>query len=348
VTACPPSGTVVFLSLSRIKGVHVVTVQEIFDLVQADLQEVEAEFGRQVVSPVETISSIGSYLQQSGGKRLRPALLLLCARLCGSNGSSASIKLGTVVEFLHTATLVHDDIIDDSNLRRGRASAHMKWGNQTCVLAGDWMYMQSYVLALSEKNFHILEILTEVTQKMVEGELIQLHWLGHIDIDELSYLDIAARKTALLFAACGRLGAVLGERSTEEEARVGEYGRNLGMAFQVVDDLLDFTSNEKTLGKPVLSDLKEGKVTLPLIYALRRCQPDEALKVKRVLKDSRFGSIRPREIISLVEKYGTLSEALQKAKAYAETARTELSCFPESPYKQALMDISHYVIDRSR
>ncbi|MFI5174572.1 MAG: polyprenyl synthetase family protein [Terriglobia bacterium] len=324
------------------------TVEEIFDLVQDDLKEVEAEFGRQVVSPVETISSIGSYLQQSGGKRLRPALLLLCARLCGSNGSSASIKLGTVVEFLHTATLVHDDIIDDSNLRRGRASAHLKWGNQTCVLAGDWMYMQSYVLALSEKNFHILEILTEVTQKMVEGELIQLQWLGHSDIDESSYLDIAARKTALLFAACGRLGAVLGGRSTVEEERIGEYGRNLGMAFQLVDDLLDFTSNEKTLGKPVLSDLKEGKVTLPLIYALSRCEAGESLKVKQVLKDSGFESIGAQEIIRLVEKYETLSKALQKAKSYAEAARGELSCFPKSDYKQALLDITHFVIDRNR
>lgn len=324
------------------------TVQEIFDLVQSDLKEVEAEFARQVVSPVKTISSIGSYLQQSGGKRLRPALLLLCARLCGSNGSLASIKLGTVVEFLHTATLVHDDIIDDSNLRRGRTAAHMKWGNQTCVLAGDWMYMQSYVLALSEKNFHILEILTDVTQKMVEGELIQLQWLGHSDIDEASYLDIATRKTALLFAACGRLGAVLGGRSEGEEARIGEYGRNLGLAFQLVDDLLDFTSNETTLGKPVLSDLKEGKVTLPLIYALRRCQPEEAIPVKRVLEDSGFDTVGRREIIELVEKYDTLAEAHEKAKRYARCAREELSSFPPSPYREALLDITDFVIDRNR
>ena len=324
------------------------TVQEIFDLVKADLKEVEAEFGRQVVSPVETISSIGSYLQQSGGKRLRPALLLLCARLCGSNGSLASIKLGTVVEFLHTATLVHDDIIDDSDLRRGRTAAHMKWGNQTCVLAGDWMYMQSYVLALSERNFHILEILTDVTQKMVEGELIQLQWLGRSDIDEASYLDIAARKTALLFAACGRLGAVLGGRLPAEEVRIGEYGRNLGMAFQLIDDLLDFTSNEETLGKPVLSDLKEGKVTLPLIYALRRCQPEEAASVKRVLEDSGFNSVERREIIDLVEKYDTLVEAQEKAKGYARCAREELSIFPPSQYKQALLDITDFVVDRNR
>jgi octaprenyl-diphosphate synthase len=323
-----------------------VTVQEIFDLVKADLREVEREFGRQVASPVETISSIGSYLQESGGKRLRPALLLLCARLCGSNGSSASIKLGTVVEFLHTATLVHDDIIDGSDLRRGRASANMKWGNQKCVLAGDWLYMQSYVLALSEKNFRILEILTEVTQKMVEGELIQLHWQGRSDIDEPSYLDIATRKTAVLFSACGRLGAVLGKRTAEEESRIGEYGQNLGMAFQLIDDLLDFTSDEKTLGKPVLSDLKEGKVTLPLIYALQRCSSKEAAKVRQVLQDSGFRKVKPKEILDLVEKYRVLPDTRTRAKEYADRARKQLAGFRDSGYKQALLDIAEFVIAR--
>ena len=324
------------------------TVQEIFDLVKSDLQEVEREFGRHVESPIETISSIGKYLQASGGKRLRPALLLLCARMCGSDGSPASVRLGAVVEFVHTATLVHDDIIDGADLRRGRASVNSKWGNQTCVLAGDWLYMQSYVMALYEKDFQVLEILTEVTQKMVEGELIQLHWLGRSDIDETSYLDIAARKTAYLFSACGKLGAVLGARTDEEKIKMGEYGRNLGLAFQLTDDLLDFTSNEKTLGKPVLSDLKEGKVTLPLIYALERCSPAEAARVKQVLSERRFDSIRPEEILELVEKYSTLGQAQQKAGAFAETARNQLAEFPGSIYKDALLEVTRFVIDRDR
>lgn len=323
-------------------------VQEIFDLVKSDLTEVEKEFGRQVASPVETIASIGQYLQGSGGKRLRPALLLLCARLCGSNGGSASVKLGAVVEFVHTATLVHDDIIDGAHLRRGRASANSKWGNQTCVLAGDWLYMQSYVMALEERNFRILEILTEVTQKMVEGELIQLHWLGRADVDQASYFDIAGRKTAYLFSACGKLGAVLGKPSAELEARIGEYGRNLGMAFQLVDDLLDFTSDERTLGKPVLSDLKEGKITLPLIYALEQCSAEEALPVKRVLTERGFASVHPREILELIGKYQTIPRARQKADSYAEAARRELKNFPESTYKEALLDIVGFVVDRVR
>lgn len=324
------------------------TVQEIFDLVRSDLAEVEMEFGRQMASPIETISSIGTYLQQSGGKRLRPALLLLCARMCGSNGSQASIRLGAVVEFVHTATLVHDDIIDDADLRRGRASANSKWGNHTCVLAGDWLYMQSYMMALSEKNFRVLEILTEVTQKMVEGELIQLHWLGRSDIDETSYFDIASRKTAFLFSACGKLGAVLGGRTAQEEVKVGEYGRNLGLAFQLIDDLLDFTSDEKTLGKPVLSDLKEGKVTLPLLYALRQCSPLEAAKVRRVLEERGFDSIHPQEILDLVKKHGTLGRTREMAESFAATAREQLTDFPDSPYKQALLGIAQFVIDREK
>jgi octaprenyl-diphosphate synthase len=327
--------------------VEVVTIQEIFDLVKADLVEVEKEFGRQVASPIETISAIGNYLQQSGGKRLRPALLLLCSRLCGSNGSPASIKLGAVVEFVHTATLVHDDIIDGSELRRGRPSTNSRWGNQTCVLTGDWLYMQSYVLALSERNFRILEILTDVTQKMVEGELIQLHWLGHSDIDEASYFDIAARKTAYLFSACGKLGAVLGGRA-DQESKVGEYGRNLGMAFQLADDLLDFTSDEKTLGKPVLSDLKEGKVTLPLILALRQCSPAETAMVNRVLQERNFESVRPMEILELVRKYDSLSQARQQAEAFSAAAQDSLSGFADSVYKQALLDVAKFVVHREK
>ncbi len=324
------------------------TVQEIFDLVKSDLVEVEKEFGRQVASPIDAISSIGSYLQESGGKRLRPALLLLCARLCGANGNEASVRLGAVVEFVHTATLVHDDIIDGANLRRGRASANSRWGNQTCVLAGDWLYMQSYVMALSEKNFRVLEILTEVTQKMVEGELIQLQWLGRSDIDEESYFDIAARKTAYLFSACGRLGAVLGGKTTEEELKIGEYGRNLGLAFQLTDDLLDFNSDEKTLGKPVLSDLREGKVTLPLIQVLQRCDAQEGEQIDRVLKDRGFSSVAPEKILDLVHKYGTLSQTHEKAKSFARQAQAQLHDFSPSRYKDALMQIAEFVVERDR
>ncbi|MDD5543396.1 MAG: polyprenyl synthetase family protein [Acidobacteriia bacterium] len=322
------------------------TVDEIFELVKGDLEQVEQEFGRQVASPIETISSIGSYLQQSGGKRLRPALLLLCARLCGSNGNLSSIRLGAVVEFIHTATLVHDDIIDGADLRRGRASANSKWGNQTCVLTGDWLYMQSYAMALGERNFRVLEILTEVTQKMVEGELIQLHWLGRSDIDEDSYYDIASRKTSYLFAACGRLGAVLGGRPARDEETMGEFGRLLGLAFQVVDDLLDFTSNEKVLGKPVLSDLKEGKVTLPLIYALAKSTDRERAVVEGVLSNREMDESHRKQVLDLVRKYDTLPMVRHKALELAQEARKRLATFPDSTYKQALTEMTHLVVDR--
>jgi len=321
------------------------TTREILDLVRPDLEKVEEEFRRQSVSNVRPITEISEYLQVSGGKRLRPALLLLAARFCGYEGPSA-IKLGAVVEMIHSATLIHDDIIDEADRRRGRPSTNSRWGNHMSVLAGDWIYMQAFNVALAERNFKVLDILIRLTQVMVEGELMQLVSQHRIDVTEDVYLELADRKTASLFSACMRLGATLGGKSEDEEMKLGAFGTNLGLAFQLVDDLLDFTSSEEKLGKPVGNDLREGKVTLPLIYLLRSCGAEETAKVSRVLDEGGFQSVPFAEILELVGRNGTLRAARERARHFAERARQCLEDFPDSPYKQALSSLAEFVIER--
>src|SRR5579863_1269932 len=239
----------------------------IFDLVRDDLALVEQEIAAQNGAAIEPVCEIVSYLREGGGKRLRPALLLLASGAAGYRGPGA-IRMGAVVEMIHSATLVHDDVIDGAQTRRGRPSTNARWGNHMSVLGGDWLYMQSFEMALRERNFAVLDILIGLTQNMVEGELLQLTLLGRMDVTEADATELAYRKTACLFSGCARLGAVLGRQPKNVEESLAEYGRNAGLAFQLVDDLLDFTASPEQLGKPVLSDLKEGKVTLPLIFAL--------------------------------------------------------------------------------
>jgi len=328
--------------LSSIKNL---TGREIFELVRADLQKVEQEFCEQSISRVRTITEIGQYLQVSGGKRLRPALLLLAAKLCDYEGSSA-VRLGAVVELIHTATLVHDDIIDEAVIRRGRPSTNSRWGNHLSVLAGDWLYMQAFSIAVSERNFRILDLLISLTQVMVEGELLQFVRLRKTDVTEDEYLELANRKTASLFSACMRLGAILGDKSEEEEMQLGAYGTNLGLAFQVIDDLLDFTSSEEKLGKPIGNDLREGKLTLPLIYLLRKCGAPEKERVARVLEEGGFHSVRFEEILEIVQRNGTLRAARDLAQRFAEAAKTSLEGFPDSQYKDALRSLADFIVER--
>jgi octaprenyl-diphosphate synthase len=319
--------------------------KEIFDLVRSDLQKVEEEFCRQSVSAVEPITEIAQYLQVSGGKRLRPALVLLSSKLCGYNDFPA-IRLAAVVEQIHTATLVHDDIIDGAETRRGRPSANSRWGNHMSVLAGDWLYMQAFNVALAERNFKILDLLIGVTQVMVEGELLQLTHLRKPEVSEGDYFELAYRKTACLFSTCLRLGPLLAGKSEEEETKLGSFGTNLGLAFQLIDDILDFTSSEEVLGKPIGSDLREGKLTLPLIYLLQKCNPDEASKVAQVLEEGGYRSVRFEEIMEMIERYGTLDAARGRARQYAETAKSCLEIFPESLHKDALRSLADFIVER--
>src|ERR1700758_2192072 len=292
------------------------TVKEIFELVRDDLALVEREIAGQNAAAIEPVCEISSYLREGGGKRLRPALLLLAAGASGYRGKSA-IRLGAGVEMIPRATLIHDDGIDGANTRRGRPSANARWGNHMSVLAGDWLYMQSFEMALRERKFAVLDILIDLTQNMVEGELLQLTRLGQIDLTETEATELAYRKTACLFSGCSRLGAILGRQPKSAEDALGEYGRNAGLAFQLVDDLLDFTASPEQLGKPVLSDLKEGKVTLPLILALRSEAAlagdgnghDGRRLVAKVLEERGFVTVRPEQITKLVKDTGALRRA---------------------------------------
>src|ERR1700742_3672683 len=299
---------------------HVLSAREIFDLVREDLELVEKAIDIESLASVETVTRISHYLQQSGGKRLRPALLLLASRLVGDGGESA-IRLGAVVEIIHAATLVHDDVIDVAQTRRGRPSTNVQWGNHISVLAGDWLYMQAFQIALRERNFHVLDLLISLTQMMVEGELIQLERIGRIGITEADCMELADRKTACLFSACAKLGAVAAGADTALEEKLGEFAWNLGMAFQLIDDMLDFTSREQTLGKPVGGDLKEGKVTLPLVYALETATEAERRQVDLVLGERTYDSAPFAEIYSMIERRGGLQRTRERAQQFTDRAR---------------------------
>jgi octaprenyl-diphosphate synthase len=327
----------------------------IFDLVRDDLALVEQEIAAQNSAAIEPVEQIASYLHQGGGKRLRPALLLLAAGAAGYRGEGA-IRLGAVVEMIHSATLVHDDVIDGAQMRRGRPSSNARWGNHMSVLAGDWLYMRSFEMALRERNFAILDILIGLTQNMVEGELLQLTLLGRMDVTEADATELAYRKTACLFSGCARLGAVLGRQPKNVEESLAEYGRNAGLAFQLVDDLLDFTASPEQLGKPVLSDLKEGKVTLPLIFSLQNAPKNGAGQksayaegrrlVAKVLEERDFASVRPEQITRLVAETGALDRASNLAGEYVRRAKMCLEELPDTEYRRALLAVPDFILDR--
>jgi octaprenyl-diphosphate synthase len=322
-----------------------VTAREILGLVRDDLIQVERAISLESVASVDAITTIGQYIHEAGGKRLRPTLLLLCSRLCGGGGDSA-VRMGAVVEMIHAATLVHDDIIDDARTRRGRPSTNIKWGNHTSVLAGDWLYMQAFQMALRDRNFHVLDVLISVTQMMVEGELMQLQRIGSIAVTEADYMDLVDRKTAALFAACARLGAVTAEAKSDDEDRLAHFAWNVGMAFQLVDDLLDFTARENVLGKPVGNDLWEGKVTLPLIYALEKAGPDERELIQMVLKDRNYERVSFASVYDIVERHDGIRRVQDRATQFTREARGLLATFPDSRYQRALYAVTELVTDR--
>ena len=322
------------------------SAKEVFELLREDLAAIEREFGRDTVSGVQAITEIGEYLREGGGKRIRPALLLLAAKLFDYKGRGG-IRLGAVVEIIHTATLVHDDIIDEAQTRRGRPAANTQWGNAKCVLAGDWLYMQAFKIAVQERNFKVLDVLIELTQQMVEGELLQIEKLGRL-ISLNEHLDLIHRKTACLFSACMRLGAILGGAPEEEEQKLGEYGRKVGLAFQIVDDVLDFTASEEVLGKPVGSDLREGKVTMAVIHALEHCTPSERALIETVLREGTFRSVAFPQILEILNRYGSVEAATTLAHQLAREARDGISHFPDSEIKRALLWVPDFVVAREK
>jgi octaprenyl-diphosphate synthase len=330
-------------------GRGVAGLREIVQLVEDDLARVEELFEQQVRSDVGLVGEIARYVRDGGGKRIRPALLLLACRLCGVRDSERdrAILLAGVVEFIHSATLLHDDIIDQATVRRGRKSVNSRWGNDITVLLGDFLYTKSMAMALSQDNLPILRLLSDVTLRMIEGELLEIERCADVAIAEDGHLDIIRRKTADLFSACTRIGGILGRVGAEREEALARYGLNLGLCFQMIDDLLDFTADEKVLGKPVANDLREGKVTLPIIFLLRRA-PSALPVVQHVLDDKGFDRVTPDELASLVREHGALDDARAMAERYAESARQDLAGFERTPYREALQALPDFILARDR
>ena len=321
--------------------------RKVFGLIKQELELVEIEFERQAASNIQVINYLGDYLRASGGKRVRPAMLLLSNYAVGGNGAGDnSIRLATVMEMLHTATLVHDDIIDNADMRRSRESVNAKFGNQAAVLMGDWLYMSAFETALKERSLEILDILTRLTRKMTEGELIQLTMIGNAAITRDEYYDILRRKTAYLFSGCCEIGAILGGARHEEQQALRDYGMNLGIAFQLADDLLDFTSDDLALGKAAGADLIEGKITLPLIL-LQESMPEVRSELEKVMYDGVYDDTSRGSISEKLKAQGTLEAIREIAFSYAVAARKNLELLPESEYRSALDEIPNFVIDRS-
>jgi octaprenyl-diphosphate synthase len=323
------------------------TARKIFDLVRSEMGLVEAEFERQASSNVQVINYLGDYLRVSGGKRVRPALLVLANYAVGGDGGSEnSIRLATVMEMLHTATLVHDDIIDNADLRRNRTSINAKFGNQAAVLMGDWLYMSAFETSLKERSLEILDILTRLTRKMTEGELIQLTMIGNTAISRDEYFDILRRKTAYLFSGCCEIGAILGGAGHDEQIALRDYGMNLGIAFQLADDLLDFTADERVLGKAAGADLLEGKITLPLI-TLQEKDPEARAELEQVIYDGIYDDLSRASISEKLAEHGVLDAIRETARDFASAARKNLEILRETEYRLALDEIPNFVIDRN-
>ena len=325
-----------------------ISARRIFSIIANDLAQVELEFERQARSNVQVIDYLGEYLRASGGKRVRPALTILSNYAVGGDGARYnSIRMATVMEFLHTATLVHDDIIDKADTRRKRPTVNALYGNETAVLMGDWLYMSAFETSLAERSLPILDILTRVTRKMTEGELLQLTLLSDADVTEAQYFDVLKRKTAYLFSASCEIGAILGGADQNQQAALRDYGLSLGTAFQLIDDVLDFTSNEEALGKAAGADLLGGKVTLPLIY-LRNAEPKTCEMIQTVLREGEYNTVRQQDLLEAITRTGALDQARDKANEFAEDARSALDQLPDSDYSESLRALPTYILDRDR
>jgi len=320
---------------------------QMFESIRDDLRGVEREFARHVQSQVALIPTIGNYIQDGGGKRIRPAVLLMAARMAGYTGDRA-VLYASVLEFIHTATLVHDDIIDEAELRRGRDAVHTRWGNHITVLFGDFLYLKSMSLALTQDNLEIIRLLCDVTLRIVEGEIYQLTKMGSVDLTEEEHFDIVRRKTAFLFAGCARIGGMLGPTTREQQEALWDYGLNIGMAFQIVDDMLDFTGETDALGKPVGGDLREGKMTLPVIHLRDRGDARAKALLRQVVTTRDVSGDEWAEIRTMLGQSRSLDYAQRIASDYVECAKKTLYAFPPSEARDALMFLPDYVVSRDR
>jgi octaprenyl-diphosphate synthase len=314
-------------------------------LLKSDLDQVNRLIVERMQSPVALIPQLAGHLVAGGGKRLRPMLTLGCARLCGYRGTR-HVALAAAVEFIHTATLLHDDVVDSSELRRGRDTANAVWGNKPAILVGDFLFSRSFELMVEDGSLRILQILSRASSVIAEGEVLQLMTANDTTTTEAAYLNVVDAKTAELFAAAARIGAVLAERPSEEEEALDRFGRNLGIAFQITDDALDFAANEPDLGKTVGDDFRDGKVTLPVLLAFARGDDEERRFWRRTLEamEQRPGDLE--HAIGLVESRGAVAESLARARGYAVAAVDALTPFPDGPERRALVDAAMFATER--
>jgi len=320
---------------------------QLFEPIRDDLRAVEREFERHVQSQIAVIPAIGNYVKDGGGKRIRPAVLLMAARMAGYTGERA-VLYASVVEFIHSATLVHDDIIDEAELRRGREAAHTRWGNHLTVLFGDFLYLKSMSLALTQDTLDVIRLLCDVTLRIVEGEIYQLTKQGAVDLSEDEHFDIVRRKTAYLFAGSASIGAMLAPTTREQQAALWEYGFNIGMAFQLADDLLDFTGDEVVLGKPVGGDLREGKLTLPIIHLLAQGDAQAKTLVANIVGERSATADEWRQLRAMLAQTRSIEYAHTTALDFVERAKRALRPFPPSDAREALLFLPDHVVSRDR
>ena len=321
-------------------------LDKIFASYESDLKIVEERIRDLFESPVFAIPMIGKHILDGGGKRLRPLIMLLSAELSGYKGD-ARFTLAGIVESIHTASLLHDDVIDGADIRRGKVPAHSVWGNQVVILVGDYLYSNALRQAVLQKSQGIMESLSEATTRMTEAEILQLLKTADPDITEEEYLNIISGKTAALISAACRIGAMLGSVSSIQEKALADFGKKTGIAFQMADDILDYTADEAELGKRLGKDLKEGKITLPLIYLLKAASKDELQEVKAIIKGS-FKVSGLRKILKLFKRYDTIGLSLKKAREIILEAKGELTAFPDSSAKEALFTIADYTLLRKK
>jgi octaprenyl-diphosphate synthase len=320
-------------------------LRDVLSRYEPEIQKIEESFKRYFQSDVSLIPEISDHLISSGGKRFRPLLLLIAADVCGYKGDRR-YPLSAVIEFIHTATLLHDDVVDRAETRRGKPSANHTWGNSASVLVGDFLYSKSFQLLSADGDIAVINLLSNTTNIMSEGEVLQLQKCGDINITEKDYLAVIQKKTAVLISAACAAGALISKASEAKIEALARFGMRVGMAFQLTDDTLDYMAVEEAFGKAIGMDLKEGKITLPLIYALRTCTLEEKKRIKRIVRDSADDGSAVGEIVSLIIKYKGIDYALQKAGAFIEEAKVFLEPFEDSEAKRALIAVADYIINR--
>lgn len=320
--------------------------KEVMVMLADDLKLVEESIRHNYKSDVAMIPLVSDYLANGGGKRLRPVLVLLSSRLCGYQGEM-DITYCTVVEYIHAATLLHDDVVDDSDVRRGRPSANAKFGNQMSVLVGDYLFAKSFSLMASADTPKIVEVVSEATKYLAEGEVLQLVHNGNIEMTESDYMDVIFRKTGALISACCQIGGLLGKATSGQRRALESFGKNIGIAFQIVDDMLDFVADEKTLGKPVGQDFAEGRITAPVIHAYKNASASEKGFLASAAKDGEFAAKNVGEIISLVNKYDSIGYSARLAENYALAGIKELEFFSNDLHGSALAGIADYIVNRN-